>query len=514
MRELNTVRPPYRYKTAPKGKQLEAIENTWHERIAALLCRPGTGKTKMGLDTAGLNYMAGNIEALLVIAPNGVHRQWVEEGIPTHLPESIPWLGGYYSSGMGKRKLDHLDKCLRSRTMGLRVLCVSFEGAQTKVGQQLVHDLVAAYRTLVIVDESHRASNTKGGTWKALLPVVRAAEMKRIATGTLLRQNPFSAYGQFELMGDALLGFQTLSSFKSMYAEMLPPTHGLVRKIAKDFKEKTGRNITPQIQARDENTGSPIYRNLADLRTQLARWSVFLTLADVNGTEPTVTQSTRLVQLTREQRTAYDDLKELGVIEFQDRDEVLTADTVLALSTRLAQIAGGFAPSDDDPEAKPIGDKNPKLEELLELVEEIGEKVVIWCRFQAELKAVSEALRKIAPTVEYHGRCSDAEKNAAKRAFIDDPSVRFFVGQVRAGGTGLDGLQAVAQYMVFFSNDYPYLDREQAIARLARTGAKGPVMVFDIMAEETVDFEIVRCLQNAQDVTSTVLQRNLLRKWL
>lgn len=508
------ARPPYRYKTKPKGRQLETVEETWHEPKWALLARPGTGKTKMGLDTAGLNYMAGRIEALLVIAPNGVHRQWVVEGIPDHLPESIPWMGGFYSSGMGKRKLDHLNKCFLSRSMGLRVLSVSFEGVQTKVGQRLAHDLVGAYRTLVIVDESHRASNIKGGVWKALKAICTQAHMIRIATGTLLRQNPFSAYGQFELMGDCTLGFGSLSSFKSMYAEMLPPENGLVKHIRAEFKAKTGKDIVPQVQAKDRD-GAPIYRNLPDLRNRLQRYSSFLTLADVNGVEPTITQCTRLVQLTTEQRRMYDDLKELGVIEFEDRDEILTADTALALATRLAQITGGFVPSDDDPDAQPVGTVNPKLNELLELVEELApEKVVIWCRYQAELRAVADALGKIAPVVQYHGRCTDKEKAEAKRSFIEDASTRFFVGQVKAGGTGLDGLQKVAQYMVFYSNDYPYLDREQAIARLARTGGLGAVVVYDLMAEESVDYDIVRCLQTAQDVTAKVLQRGLTRKWV
>lgn len=506
-------RPPYSYKTTPKGKQLEVVETTWHEPRWALLCRPGTGKTKMSLDTAGMLYMAGNIGGLIVVTLNGVHRQWVNEGIPTHLPDSVPWTGGVYDSGMGVLATRKLHKALTTSDMGLRVLAISFDGLQTKAGREFAHALALAHRCLLVVDESHTVSNTKGAGYKAVLKLAALCPYRRIATGTLLRQNPFSAYGQFELLGHGLLGYTSLTSFKSMYAEMLPPTHGLVKHIAEQFERRTGKKYTPQVIAKDEDE-RPIYRNLPHLRRRLEVYSSMITLADVQGTEPEVRLSTRYVVPTAQQTALYEALQRDGVVTHNDG--LLSADTALALATRLSQVVGGFVPNDDDPTAAPVcfGEVNPKVADVLQFIDELGPelKVVVWCRYTAEIAAVCEALAVVygaEAVVRYDGTVSDKDRTAAKLAFMGTPACRFFVGQVAAGGTGLDGLQAFASYMVFFSNGYSYLHREQAIARLARVGGSLVVNVVDIMMDGTVDNDVVRCMQTAQDVHERVLRKHV-----
>lgn len=504
----------YRYRLPPLGKQAEVIEDHWRDVCHALLCRPGTGKSKMAIDHAGKLFYDNKVFALVVVAPNGVHQQWIADAIPTHISPDVPWTGGAYSTGMGKRALDLLQRQLRTKDKCLRILTISFEGLQTPTGSKLATAFVSDFVgfSMVVVDESHRVSNTKSAGYRAAFKLTRAASYRRIATGTLLRQNPFSAYGQFELLGHNLLGFSNLSAFKSMFAEMLPPSHGLVKKIAKDFQEKTGRKITPQIQAKDAED-RPIYKNLAYLRKCLEPWSSFMTLADVSGTEPTILASTRYVTLTPEQRKLYDDLVEHGIADAPQGE--LTVDGTLALSTRLAQVAGGFCPSDDDPRAAPVPGGNPKLDELLAILEEIGpdEKVIIWAKFKAELYGIADALRKSATIAEYHGDVSPAQRSASKSMFITDPTCKYFVGQQKAGGTGLDGLQAVCRYMIFYSNDYSYLDREQAVARAARTGGSPVVNTIDIMATGTIDADIVKCMQSAEDVHEAVLRRSITRKW-
>ncbi len=506
----------YPYKTEPLGKQRQVIEDNWHRPAHALLCRPGTGKSKMCIDHAGHLFLADKIRAMIIIAPNNVHTQWVAEALPKHMSDGVAWSGGAYHSRIGKTALNKLRASLNVKDT-LRVLAVSFEGLQTPTGKELVQGLLREHSgaTLVVVDESHRVSNTKAAGYKAVFKIVRQASFRRIATGTLLRQNPFSAYGQFELLGHNLLGFGSLAAFKSMFAEMLPKEHGLVKRIAKDFKEKTGRTIHPQIQARDADD-RPIYKNLGFLRQRLAEWSSFMTLQDVSGTEPIVMASTRFVRMTIEQRRLYDDLQQHGIADAPNGE--LTVDGTLALSLRLAQIVGGFMPSDDDPQAQPVQGDNPKMDELRTILEELGdEKIIVWCKFKAELLAVAAALREQfeAPGVvaEYHGDVPQRQRDINKTRFAIDPTCRYFVAQPKAGGTGLDGLQLACRYMVFYSNDYSYTDREQAVSRLARTGGSHVVNTIDLMAEDSIDLDIVKCMQSAEDVHEKVLRRAIVRKW-
>lgn len=496
----------YRYKTQPLGKQRDVIERSWHEKRWAFLCRPGTGKTKIGLDTAAMLYSTGAIDALVIVAPANVETQWVDDQIPRHLPDFVPTRGGVYTSRMGKRAYDRLVAKLRSKDMGMRLLSLGFEALQTVRGTELAHSVVSAYRTLLIIDESHRAANAKSATWKSLNMLAQRCDYVRIATGTLVTQNPFAVWPQFELLGHGLLGFTTLAAFKSMYSELLPETNGLVRRLARDFKERTGRQITPQIVAKDD-AGRPMYRNLSHLRRQLEVYSSFLRLADVAGAEPSVMVSTRVVDLTPIQDKLYTELEETGVAG--TADDMLTTDNGLSLAMRLAQITGGFMPTDTDSNALPIPGGNPKLETVLDIAEDLGnEKLIVWCRFHAELDAVAAALAEkygADAVAQYHGGISAAERKLQKQAFMGLDTCRFFVAQVRAGGTGLDGLQACSNYMVFYSNEYAFLLREQSVARLARTGGNPVVNVIDIVAANTVDVDVARCMQTGQDVHAAVL---------
>lgn len=508
----------FTFKTEPRGKQLDVLQESWDAPFWAFLCRPGTGKTKLGLDTAAMNWLAGRIDALVVFAPDGVDRQWIEEGVPKHC--AVPTICGNYYASMGKQAYAKLEKMVATPVQGnLIVLTMSFDGLQTPRGKKLIAIVQRSLRYMCDDDESHRTSNPKAAVYKAVKPVMRMARVKRIGTGTLIRQNPFSAWGQYELMGDGLLGFHSLAAFKSMYSVILPAFNPLVQHIQKDLerkgrlrKDRHGNPITPMIIAKGEDD-KPLYRNLGDLRRRIMRVSSFLTLADVNGKEPIVNEDPIWVNLTAEQRALYDDLTRWGVAQAPGGQ--LTAEGALALATRLAQVAGGFAPSDDDPKARPVGDTNPKVVALVEKMEELtDEKFVVWCKFSAEIDAVTEALRAAGRNpVQYHGRMSSKEKDASKRAFIDDPKVDTFIGQQKAGGTGLDGLQGVARYMAFYSNDYPYLERLQAISRLARTDGADTVQVYDLMARNTVDVDIVNCLKTAQDVSEAVLRNAIVRAW-
>jgi SNF2 family DNA or RNA helicase len=515
--------PRFKYRTEPRGKQREVIESTWDRHALAYLCRPGTGKTKIGLDQAAMNFLAGRIDALLVVCPDGVDRQWLEEGVPKHC--AVPAVCCNYYSAMRKRAYEQLERQVLATPPldTIFILTMSFDALQTPRGKRLIALLQTVKRYMCIDDESHRTSNPKSDIYKALKPVMRMARVRRIGTGTLIRQNPFSAWGQFELMGDAMLGFSSLAAFKSTYAAMLAPTNPLVQHIMKNLaakgrarRDKDGNPVYPKIIAKDEED-RPIYRNLGDLRKRIERYATFLTLEDVNGAEPVVNETSRYVKLNSEQQVLYDELIRWGVAQAPGGQ--LTTEGALALAIRLSQVVGGFAPSDDNPQAQAIipADANPKVQELLQVALECeGEKLVIWCRFSAEIDMVVDTLTKVCGSeavTQYHGRMTGKEKDTSKLRFIHDSACRFFVGQQKAGGTGLDGLQGVASYMVFYSNDYSYLERLQAISRLARTDGANTVQVYDLMAQHTIDEDVVRCLRSAEDVSDVVLRSAIGHVW-
>ena len=49
----------------------------------------GTGKSKVLIDTIGILYGKGAINAVVIVAPKGVYRNWSTKEIPDHLPEYV-----------------------------------------------------------------------------------------------------------------------------------------------------------------------------------------------------------------------------------------------------------------------------------------------------------------------------------------------------------------------------------------------------------------------------------------
>lgn len=76
-------------KTQGMQHQLQAVQRMVGRRTYALFMEQGTGKTWTLLADAERLYAKGTIDSLLVIAPNGVHVNWVAREIPTHMEGTI-----------------------------------------------------------------------------------------------------------------------------------------------------------------------------------------------------------------------------------------------------------------------------------------------------------------------------------------------------------------------------------------------------------------------------------------
>ena len=77
----------------------------------------GLGKTKTAIDIAVYKYLRGEIEAVMLIAPNGVHVQWVSEQMPLHCNveyEAFIWdsakLGRKYYKAEGNKFFSKSDR--------------------------------------------------------------------------------------------------------------------------------------------------------------------------------------------------------------------------------------------------------------------------------------------------------------------------------------------------------------------------------------------------------------------
>ena len=198
----------------------------------------------------------------------------------------------------------------------------------------------------------------------------------------------------------------------------------------------------------------------------------------------------------------------------------ISAPLALTKLMRLQQIVGGFFQADIEFDLdedgnilkgaipKPpirIDEKNPRIESLIELLEECDGKVIIWARFRAEIKAISDRISESfgkESLVQYHGGVSNEERAIAVSSFQNSDRVRFFVGHVQAGGKGLT-LHA-ASTVCYFSNNFSLEDRLQSEDRAHRIGQKNNVTYVDFVATNTLDETVVTTLRSKKSVADLV----------
>ena len=73
----------FKYKTEPFEHQRTALKKGALQKLYAYFMEMGTGKTKVTIDNACYLYTQKEISSVIVIAPNSVYRNWIQE-INTH----------------------------------------------------------------------------------------------------------------------------------------------------------------------------------------------------------------------------------------------------------------------------------------------------------------------------------------------------------------------------------------------------------------------------------------------
>ena len=139
--------------------QQELLERTWDAPAWAVFFSTGVGKTCPTIHTAARLFGDRRIDGAIVIAPNGVHRAWVEDEIPKHCP--TPWAGLDWHSSRAKGQDRELDRLIAT-PLGVKLpwLAVTYDAVITPRGRKAVLDFLARFRrAFLVVDESSRVKN-------------------------------------------------------------------------------------------------------------------------------------------------------------------------------------------------------------------------------------------------------------------------------------------------------------------------------------------------------------------
>lgn len=177
---------------------------------------------------------------------------------------------------------------------------------------------------------------------------------------------------------------------------------------------------------------------------------------------------------------------------------------------RMRQLSSGFLGLKDDEtgeKAQIIFEENPKLELLLELLEELpeGRKAIIFYEFTVSGRRIFEELRKRKLGAIWLWAGTKSSTKEIER-FMTDASCCFAVLQNRVGAYSLDGLQEVANYEFFYESPVSVIDREQAERRLIRAGQNRKVFVYDLVVEGSMDERILDFHAEGQDLMNALMR--------
>ena len=486
-------------KTIGMKHQLQALRRMNGRAGYALFMEQGTGKTWTLLADAERLFASGKIDALLVIAPKGVHTNWVRREIPAHM--DCPLIARAWRSGATKRQLAYIDEVMVARQEGeigrLKILAMNIDALNTDAGFVYAKRFLNATRAIMVIDESSRIKNPSSGRTQAIMRLCNLAHVRRIATGTPITNAPMDVFAQMEFLESGLLGTTSYRSFVAEYADLVNSSSPMMMNMAR----RNPRAAHAQIVARNED-GTPRWRNLEKLQALLEPHSFRVLKKDCLDLPDKIYQQVYF-ELTAAQQRAYELLRDELRIE-PDKIEPAEMMTVSALAAlvKLQQITSGFVitPQRD---IMYVGEGNPRLAALLDLLEDAQGKIIVWARFKEELRAIAAALTKAGRVVvEYHGDVKDADRDRAVDNF-QSGNADVFVGQPQSGGIGLT--LTAAQTVVYYSNDYNSETRKQSEDRAHRIGTKTNVVYIDLVATGTVDESIARSLQRKSELAATIL---------
>lgn len=480
---------PYAPRSPPHACQMKALEQGWNKAGFAYLLEMGLGKSRVAIDDFCINFLAGTVEALLVVASKSVYTNWtrVDDEVPGEFQLWL-WDGVRESartctwrSGAAFRA--ERDAVMSRSPPGARILAVNVE-ALSRMGDafDLCMEYVRTFKTMVVVDESPVIKTHDSHRTKAILRIGSRAAARRILTGSPVTRNPTDLFSQFEFVKPGCLGHRSFYTFRARYCVLKEISVG-------------GRMIKTVVGVQTQH--------MSELADSVARHSFRARKSEYLDLPAKVFQQ-RAVELSREQSRMYSEMRASAVAEIDLATVTgrMTTEIVVTQLMRMHQIICGHAKLDDGTVLR-LPENRTAI--LMEIAEETDDQIVVWCTYRSDLETVARALReKYGPdsVAEWWGGVSMPEREIGEKEFKLGRR-RFMVSNQASGGRGRTWTSCAT--VVYYSNSHALDDREQSEDRVHRYGQTRMVTYVDLVASGTLDEKIMRALREKKDVARSIL---------
>jgi len=412
----------------------------------------GLGKT---VQTLGILLDRAEGGPALVIAPTSVGENWVREAAK-FAPSLNPSL---------YRDCDR-DEVIKNSGNG-DLLIVSYQLMQRDAKRFASR----SWNTLVL-DEAQFIKNSQTKTSQAIRTL--EADWRIGLSGTPLENHLGELWSLFRTLSPGMLG--SWQRFRTRFAEPIE------RHNDADRRESLARLVRPFILRR---TKDKVLKELPP-RTEITL------RAELSEPERKLYEDARLAALAELTQVAGDSDK-----PHEGRRRIQT----LSWLTRLRQLA--CHPAMVEPTWKGT---SAKLELLLSLIDELRDgdhRALVFSQFVKHLGIVREVLdRRGIPYQYLDGSTPSHERQRRVDAFQNGEGDLFLIS-LKAGGTGLN--LTAADYVLHLDPWWNPAVEDQATDRAHRIGQERPVTVYRLVAERTIEEQILQLHADKRELVAGVL---------
>lgn len=322
---------------------------------------------------------------------------------------------------------------------------------------------------MIVMDEIHCCKSVSSTQGDNLLHL--NSKYKIGMTGTLLLNNPLDLFIPLKWIGMEKCSYTNFKSHYCMYEG-------------------------------DFNNTLVGFRNLDLLKYQLSSCSLRRTKEMLNLPPKIIIPE--YIEMPDDQKLFYNNIQQ-GIVDSIDKVSISSNASLLSLITRLRQatVLPSILTSSNI--------SSCKLNRACELVDEIVSnkgKVVIFSTFKSSAYALADKLKDKYKVVIGTGDTKDTEIADISYQFQNDPSIQVFIGTWQKCGTGLT--LTAASYMIFL--DTPWTDAlfDQACDRIHRIGTKQTVMIYNLIAKDTIDERVLDIINTKGALSDYVIDDTII----
>ena len=320
---------------------------------------------------------------------------------------------------------------------------------------------------MVVIDELSSFKNPQAKRFRALRKVIPSASRVVGLTGTPSPNGLMDLWAEIYLLDRGARLGKTLGAYREQY-----------------FKpgRRNGYVVYDYI---------PLKGSQEKIQQKISDICVSMTAADYL-TLPERMDNTIHVKLTDAERKTYREMEKEQLLQLNE-SETVVALSAAAVMNKLLQIANGAVYTAEGTVAR-IHEQ--KLDALEEIVETNDDPVLVFYSFKHDLTAIQARF----PDARMLESSADiADWNAGK--------IRILLAHPASVGYGLN-LQDGGHIIVWYGLTWSLELYQQANARLHRQGQQKPVIIHHLIADGTVDEQVMRALKQ-KDTSQTALMRAL-----